>query len=140
MKIEGLRSPQIKVGCLYHFGRMIDKIRLFYDDKLPNEYSSFRGLSTGLDGHLCGFLEINYDQLEERVKAGGTDKEILEWCYVDGHRPNKVQVRIWNGFVSKMGWRDLFLKFVNNIKKQAGIEDRDDIVTLFDLIGLDEGD
>ena len=33
-----------------------------------------------------------------------------------------------------------FLKFVNNIKKQAGIEDRDDIVTLFDLIGLDEGD
>ena len=51
----------------------------------------------------------------------------------------KVQVRIWNGFVSKMGWRDLFLKFVNNIKKQAGIEDRDDIVTLFDLIGLDEG-
>ena len=51
----------------------------------------------------------------------------------------KVQVRIWNGFVSKIGWRDPFAKFVNNIKKQAGIEDRDDIVTLFDLIGLDEG-
>ncbi|HIM10295.1 TPA: DUF5069 domain-containing protein, partial [Candidatus Poribacteria bacterium] len=66
MKVEGLRSSQKKVGGLYHFGRMIDKIRLFYDDKLPKEYSSFRGLSTGLDGHLCGFLEINYDQLEER--------------------------------------------------------------------------
>ena len=51
----------------------------------------------------------------------------------------RFRVRIWNGFVSKMGWRDPFTKFVSNIKKQAGIEDRDDIVTLFDLIGLDEG-
>ena len=140
MKIEGLRSPQKKVGGLYHFGRMIDKIRLFCEGKLPEEYLSFLGLATGLDGHLCSFLEINYDQLEERVKAGGTDEEILEWCYGNGHRPNKVQVRVWNGFVSKMGWQDPSTKFVNKIKKQAGIEDKDEIVTLFDLIGLDEDD
>ena len=75
MKVEGLRSPQKKVGGLYHFGRMIDKIRLFCEGKLPEEYLSFRGLATGLDGHLCSFLEINYDQLEERVKAGGTDED-----------------------------------------------------------------
>ncbi|MAG84912.1 hypothetical protein CMK10_12195 [Candidatus Poribacteria bacterium] len=37
MKVEGLRSPQKKVGGLYHFSRMIDKIRLFCEGKLPED-------------------------------------------------------------------------------------------------------
>ena len=32
-------------------------------------------MSIGLDGHLCGFLGIEFAALSERVKQGGTDEE-----------------------------------------------------------------
>jgi hypothetical protein len=38
MKIESLRSPYQKLGGLYHFGRMLDKIRLHQAGQLPTEY------------------------------------------------------------------------------------------------------
>tara|TARA_A100001011_G_C13888475_1_gene665961 strand:- start:4 stop:453 length:450 start_codon:yes stop_codon:yes gene_type:complete len=136
MKVEGLRSPQVKVVGLYHFGCMIDKIRLYCIGNLPDEY--FRGSAVGLDGYLYSLLEIRYDELQERVKSGSNDKETLEWCCDNGHKPNKIQVRVQNGFVSKMGWKDPFSTFVNHVKSQAGIEDINEIVTLFELIALDE--
>jgi hypothetical protein len=45
----------------------------------------------GLDGHFCGFLEVEFLTLVERVQKGGSDQEILKWCYISGRRPNAVQ-------------------------------------------------
>lgn len=98
MKIESLRSPYQKVGGLYHFARMLDKIRLHQAGKLPAEHHPNFGLSVGLDGHLCSFLGVEFAAVCERVRQGGTDDEIAEWCFQHGLRPNKMQTRIWNEF------------------------------------------
>jgi hypothetical protein len=139
MKVEGLRSPYQKVSGLYHFARMLDKIRLHQSGKLPEEYHPNFGLSVGLDGHLCGFLGIEFAAVCERVRQGGTDDEIAEWCFQRGLRPNKVQTRIWNGWACKFGWNDTAAKFLTRIKAEDGLEHRTDIVTLFDLIDMREG-
>jgi uncharacterized protein DUF5069 len=139
MKIEGLRSPYQKVGGLFHFARMLDKIRLHQAGKLPAEYHPNFGLSIGLDGHLCGFLGIEFAVLCERVRQVGTDDEIAEWCFQRGLRPNKMQTRIWNEFARKFGWNDIAAKFVARVKAEDGLEHHGEIVTSFDLIDLREG-
>ncbi len=77
MKIPGLRSSYKMVGGVVFFGRMLDKIRLHLQGKLPADYN--RGI--GFDGRACRFLHVEYEKLVSRVLQGGTDEEILEWCY-----------------------------------------------------------
>ena len=134
-----LRSPREKVGGLYHFGRMIDKIRLHLRGELPEEYRPNFGLSVGLDGYLCGFLGVSHRELIEQVVLGRTDDEILEWCLSTRFRPNPIQKRIWNGFALKLGWRDKASGFLERVKLEDGLSHRDDLVTAFDLIDAREG-
>ena len=139
MKIESLRSPHQKLGGLYHFARMLDKIRLHQAGQLPAEYHPNFGLRAGLDGHLCGFLGVEFGAVCERIRQGGSDDEVAEWCFQRGLRPNKMQMRVWNEFARKFGWNDLAAKFVAQVKAEDGLEHRADIVTSFDLIDLREG-
>ena len=139
MKIESLRSPYQKLGGLYHFARMLDKIRLHQAGQLPAEYHPNFGLSAGLDGHLCGFLGVEFGAVCERIRQGGADAEVAEWCFQGGLRPTKIQARVWNGFSRKFGWNDAAANFVARVKAEGGLEDRTDIVTVFDLIDLSEG-
>ena len=139
MKNPPMRSPRERIGGLFHFGRMLDKIRLNLAGTLPDEYRAHLGLAQGLDGHLCGFLDIDYATLVERVRAGGSDEEILEWCFAQGFRPNKVQKRIWNGFAKKFGWRDPAAPFIAATKIEDGMATRDDLLTAFDSIDAREG-
>ena len=139
MKNPPFRSPRSKVGGLYHFGRMLDKIRLSVEGRLPAEYQPNLGLPYGLDGHCCGFLGVQFADLAGRVKQGGSDEEILEWCFSRGLRPNPVQIAVWNGFAEKFGWRDRAADFVAKVKKEDGVEHREDMLTAFDSIDHREG-
>jgi hypothetical protein len=46
---------------------------------------------------------VNYADLRERVLQGGSDEEILEWCFEKGRRLNEGDIVVWNGFASKLG-------------------------------------
>lgn len=131
-----MRSPREKVGGLYHFGRMIDKVRLHLRGELPDEYKPNFGLPNGLDGLLASFLNLSHDEIIDRVRKSGTDEEILEWCFAKGMRPNETQIRIWNSFAEKIGWRDRAAATVERVKKFTG---HADIATIFDCIDADEG-
>ena len=137
--VEGLRSPYDRtVGNLHHLGRMLDKIRLQQAGRLPEEYHRNYGLSVGLDGQLCGFLGVEFTDVEARVRAGGTDAEIAEWVFARGLRPNRTQVHIWNEHSRKLGWNDKVTAYLQGLKKEAGLEHLPD-QTSFDLIELTEG-
>jgi gluconokinase len=73
------------------------------------------------------------------VLQGGTDEEILEWCFQRGRQPNEGDIFVWNGFISKLGWRDSLTPRLEERKKKKGIADRTDILTIADLIDFDEG-
>jgi len=132
-----LRSPSEKVGRLFHFGRMLDKIRLHAKGELPAGYHPNQG--KGFDEKCATFLRINYDQLVERVKRGGADEEILQWCFDNGRRPSEDDVYVWNEFMRKRGWNDEVSEILKRRKQEAGMADRSDIETAFQFIDADEG-
>jgi hypothetical protein len=137
--VEGLRSPFDKnFGGLHHLGRMIDKIRLKHAGQLPEDFHRNYGLSVGLDGNLCGFLGLKFEEIEARVQQGGGDDEILEWIFSRGLRPNRTQTQVWNEFSRKMGWNDRISSFVAKVKAEGGFSPHP-ACTTFELIELSEG-
>lgn len=133
------KSPNEITSGMRYFARMLDKIRLHACNELPEEYHKNLGATRAADGALCNFLRINYVDLCERVKQGGSDEEILEWCFEKGRRPNEGDIFLWNGFVSKIGFRDFATPTLQRMKKEHGISDRADIATMPDMMDFEEG-
>ena len=131
-----LRSPSEKVGGLFHFGRMLDKIRLHARGELPSDYHP--NLGKGFDEKCVKFLRVAYDVLVDRVKQGGSDKEILDWCFEVGRRPSDDDIHVWNEFMRKVGWNDDVSEIVEHRKAEAEMTDRFDIQTSFQFIDADE--
>src|SRR5205823_12344869 len=80
------KSPKEMTGGMMYFPRMLDKIRLHGRGELGEDYLANLGKARAADGACANFLRVKYDELRERVLAGGSDEEILEWCYEKGRR------------------------------------------------------
>jgi hypothetical protein len=124
---------------LIYFARMLDKIRLHAAGQLAPGY--FVGVEdpTFFDARCTRFLGVDYDDLVERTLQGGSDEEILEWCFAKGTRPSDEEIQIWNAFLAKRGWRDEASEDLEAAKKREGLDDRDDIRTWIDLHDAEEG-
>lgn len=133
------KSPREMTRGMMYFPRMLDKIRLQARGELGEDYSENLGARDAADGVCCNFLRVDYAKLRDRVRQGGTDEEILDWCFENGRALNDGDLFIWNGFVSKLGWRDRVTPRLEKRKAAMGISHRDDIVTIPDMIDLDEG-
>jgi Domain of unknown function (DUF5069) len=132
-----LRSPAAKVGGIFHFGRMLDKIRVHARGQLPPDYQT--NLGKGFDGSCVKFLGIHYGELTERALQDGTDEEILAWCFECGRRPSEREIHVWNEFMRKLGWNDEVTETLKRRKREGALEDRSDIKTMFQFIDADEG-
>ena len=132
------KSPKAKAGGMSYFPRMLDKIRLFAKGELGEEYHKNMGIPRSADGACLNFLRVNYDDLRKRVLEGGSDEEILEWCYEKGRRLNEGDLVIWNQFMKKFGWNDFQTPVLEKLKQDLGIADRDDIQTIGDLMDFEE--
>jgi hypothetical protein len=138
-KIDRLRSGYAKVGDLVYFGRMLDKVRLSDEGRLPPGYNLGEQNPLFFDGVCCRFLQVEYEQVVRQVRAGRSDEETLEWAYQAGKHPTEDEIRFWNSFMTKCGWRDQSTASLNSWKKQLGLENRTDVQTFFDLYDADEG-
>jgi hypothetical protein len=137
MKGSGIRSPSAKVGGIVYFGRMLDKIKAHSKGELPSDYQP--NLGRGFDDSCVRFLHVNYDRLAERVRQGGSDDEILSWCFSFGRQPSDDEIHIWNEFMRKRGWSDELSETLRRRKKEAGMAGRSEIETMFAFIDADEG-
>jgi hypothetical protein len=133
----GLRSPSVKTGGLVYFARMLDKIRAHSKSQLHADYQA--NLGKGFDERCVRFLRVDYDQLVDRVKQGGTDDEILQWCFGMGRQPSEDETYVWNEFMRKRGWSDEVSETLKRRKKEAGMAGRSEIETMFAFIDADEG-
>lgn len=138
MNVPGLRSSYEKVGGIVYLGRMLDKIRLHAAGRLPADYNVGTKVWTWFDARCTRFLAVNYEALAQRVLAGGTDEEILAWCFEQGHRPTEEEVEIWNEFMMKRGWGDSSSAALAAAKRLRGFAHRDDIQTAFAFHLADE--
>ena len=137
MSSLGLRSPFVRVAGLVYFARLVDKIRLHAQGKLHRDYVP--NLGKGFDERCTKFLHIDYNQLVDRVKQGGSDDEILQWCFANGRRPETDEIYVWNEFMRKRGWNDEVSETLKRRKKESGMAGRSEIQSMFDYIDADEG-
>lgn len=125
---------------LMYFARMLDKIRLRAEGRLPDDY--FTGVAddpTLFDARCTRFLGVDYDELAQRTLQGGSDEEILDWCFEHGRQPTAEEIEIWNAFLAKRGWRDPASADLRAAKERNGWSARDDIQTWVDLHDAEEG-
>lgn len=131
-----LSAYEETLGMIY-FARMLDKIRLNAAGNLREDFRE--NLGTGLDGRCVGFLQIDYANLVERVLRGGSNQEILEWCFLNGRKLTENDTFIWNHYLKKVGWNDGVSEILVRRKKESGLEDRDEIQTMPEYFEYDEG-
>jgi hypothetical protein len=136
MKSVPLSAYDETLGVVY-FPRMLSKIRLLAAGDLREDFHE--NLGKGMDGWCTKFLRINYEQLRERVMLGGTDEEILLWCFSLGRELDSNDKLIWNDFIRKRGWRDSAAEALARRKQEGGLENRDDIQTMPEYFEVDEG-
>ncbi len=136
--VPGLRSCYAKVGRLFYFGRMYDKMRLHSAGQLPvADYAA--NLGKGFDGRTCSFLRISYDELKEQVLGRGlTDEQALAWAEERGGRRSDEESEVWNGYMMKRGWRDDVIPLLQRRIHESNLGDKS-ILTMFDYIDFDEG-
>lgn len=139
MKIPGLRSPYDKVGGVVYFGRMLDKLRLKEAGQLPADYNAGTRDWYFFDARCTRFLGVRYADLRKRALKGGSDLQLLRWCFKNGRRPTAEEIAIWNTFMTKRGWRDEASSGLEEEKREAGLGARKDITTWFELFDADEG-
>lgn len=132
-------SPYEKIDGIVWFPRMLQKIRLLEEGHLPEDYHAYMGL--GFDQRCVGFLGVEYAMVAERVRAGASDREVLDWCYKSGRHPSAEEVSVWNDFMIKRGWRDDDApeNELQAYKEKFGHGHRSDIFTYFDFFEVDEG-
>jgi gluconokinase len=133
------KSPKEMTKGMMYFPRMLDKIRLHGCGELPKEYHDNFGAPRTADTVCCNFLRVDHRDLCERVKQGGSDEEILEWCFEKGRRLNEGDIVVWNGFASKLGWRDFMTPRFEKMKQDQGLAERHDIACVPDLMDFEEG-
>lgn len=133
MNVPNLRSPYDLVAGLIYFGRMLDKIRLAAAGQLPADYQA--NLGGGFDARCCQFLGIQYKDLAARMKPGGTDEEILQWCFQHGRQPSADEIEIWNDYLRKRGWND---STSERLAQRVPPAWQGKVQTFFDLIEVDE--
>src|SRR5688572_21452255 len=139
--IPGLRSPSDQVNGIVYFGRMLDKIRLAAEGKLPEAWQAARGTTypTSFDSRCCRFLKVDYAALEaETLKGDKSDVELLEWAFQHGRRPGEDEIETWNAFMTKRGWRDGGTQRLNERLAEIGLPPGT-VETMFEFIDLDEG-
>lgn len=136
MNATPISAYQETMGMLY-FARMLDKIRKFARGELRDDFRE--NLGSGFDGRCCGYLRVKYEDLKRRVLEGGSDEEILRWCFTQGRSLDEGDILIWNEFLRKRGWKDAASELLAKRKQESGLADRAEIETMLEYFEWDEG-
>ncbi len=136
MKTAPLSAYQETLGMIY-FARMLDKIRRHAAGTLREDFCD--NLGSGFDARCADFLRVKYEDLAARVLQGGSDEEILKWCFETGRELSEGDLFIWNNYLKKVGWNDGVSEILTRRKKESGLEGRAEIVTMLEYFEYDEG-
>jgi hypothetical protein len=109
-------SPYQCEQGLFYFPRMLEKIRLRQRGELAQDYHA--NLGKGFDH---------------------SDAEVFAWCCKEGRKPDAHEIHVWNEYMRKRGWTDEFAERLKSRLEGLGMAGRTDVLTMFDLLEVDEG-
>ena len=128
------RSPRVRLGGYVILPRMLDKGRATVAGK-NGEYH----FACPLDQRFLEFAGIDPKRLKKQLAAGKGDGEILKWVQARAkHKRTDAEIAAWSGHQEQRAPSDVESReFFHNLHKKNAPK-RDDIVTWFDLLDLDD--
>lgn len=128
------RSPRVILGGYVILPRMLDKGRATVAGQ-QGEYH----FACPLDQRFLEFVGIDPEALRQELAAGKGDGEILEWINQHAKHPRtEPEIAAWSVFAANRTPADLESReFFNNLHKTCAPK-REDIVTWFDLLDVDD--
>ena len=126
------RSPRVRLGGYALLARCLDKGRATLAGK-NGEYH----YACPLDQQFLLFVGINPEVLKKELNK--SDTEILEWIEKNaGHKRTPSEIAAWSAWQEQRAPSDLESRdFFNGLHKAAAPK-REDIVTWFDLLDVDD--
>jgi len=126
------RSPRVKLGGLVLLPRMLDKGRAHLAGTV-GEYH----FNCPLDQRLVTFLGVNADDILKLLKDGKSDSEVLAWIR-DNTKRTDFEIYQWSEYQMQRAPSDIEgREHVSEMVKNVA-PDRDDVVTWFDTLDLDD--
>lgn len=116
---------------------MCDKIRLMQAGALMEDYRA--NLGKGFDLWVCQYLGADYVDLAQVVREGASDEEALLWCQEHGSPCQEPVKTWWLSYMRNRGYGDELSEKLVWRKEEAGLGDRDEVVTFMDFIDAEEG-
>ena len=128
------RSPYVRLGGYVQLPRMLDKGRATIAGK-HGEYH----YNCPLDQRFLSFAGIDAKALLKQLAAGKGDGEILEWINKNAkHKRSEFEIAAWSEFVCRRAPADMESRSWFNDYQQKAAPKREDIVTWFDLLDVDD--
>jgi hypothetical protein len=128
------RSPRVRLNGFVVLARALDKGRATVLKK-NGEYH----YNCPLDQRFFNFVGIDAGKLLKELAKGKSDSEILAWIEKNGkNKPCAGSIQQWSTLMEERAPSDIESRaYFNEIHKAAGSK-REDIVTWFDLLDLDD--
>jgi len=135
-----LRSPRETLGGYVILPRLIDKIRLHAQGKLPPKYiGNLLKPGTTLDGRFLTFTGLDAEGLRRAILASKTDKEILAWVERHAKSHPEPEKRQWVAEIETYRPNAEWAKWRREVYKDLATRVNPATLNLFDLIDMDEG-
>lgn len=128
------RSPRVRLGGYVILPRMLDKGRAAITGKL-GEYK----YACPLDQRFLEFAGVDARALKQQLAAGKGDGQILAWiCAKARHQRHAAEIAVWSVHQEQRAPGEVESReYFNGLHSKAAPE-REDVVTWFDLLDLDD--
>jgi hypothetical protein len=128
------RSPRVRLGGYVILPRILDKCRAVLAGR-QGEYN----YACPLDQEFFQFAGVDPEALKAKVAIGANDTEVLAWVREQAHpRRNGAEIAAWSVWQEQRAPGELEdREFLHGVHQSVAPR-RDDIVTWFDLLDLDD--
>ena len=128
------RSPRVRLGGFVILPRCLDKGRATVAGK-NGEYH----YACPVDQRFLTFVGIDPDALKKELAKGKSDSEILQWVGANAkHKRSDAEIAAWSAHAEQRTPSDTESRgYFNDLQAKAAPK-REDIVTWFDLLDVDD--
>ena len=128
------RSPRVRLGGYVILPRLLDKGRA----TVAGTHGEYH-YNCPMDQRFVEFIGIDPDALKKQLATGKSDGEILEWVEASAQRKrNEAEIAVWSAHQEQRVPSDLESRQWFNDYHAKLAPHREDIVTWFDILDLDD--
>jgi hypothetical protein len=128
------RSARVRLGGYVILPRMLDKGRATINGT-QGEYK----YACPLDQRFLEFAGVDPEALKKEIAAGKGDGELLAWISQNAkNKPTESEIAQWSELANQRVPADVESRTFFNELHQKAAPQREDVVTWFDLLDLDD--